>query len=620
MGKTKPKEAAALAKEVDLLVERLAAEHFDKSLSKNKDENYWKSLDDACDQAFLDDLEKLVGESEGPAEEFLSQLTHQDPKFLKELFCHLHPTSLDKIEKLFVRSGGVDFDFSRIWEKHCENLHLSPQANFSENGKVIRPWKEHFLIQSCIHLAFGEKLEGVESPIFVGNCCHVKQLDLSNLPEIPDEAASFILQHFPCVETLNLSSCSRLGPQLLKEVRYDAKHLRKLNLSHCQGLTFELLENLFKKAPVLEELILESTDIDNDSLAALAPLSDHLRHLSLAKTQISDEGLSALPPFPMLRSLNLSNCEACGDFGISMLIRSLDHLEELNLSGCHALTHSLIDQLPLSLKHLNLNWCTHLGDEALDQLDYLSPALLSLSLAHCKKISNKGIEKLALLGTLESLDISFCSNVSAGSLCHLIKEGSSNLKSLGLAGLPVDDSVFQVLSSVKKLEKLTLPGRIDLGHLKNHSLAPLKELNLEDCVSLNADTLKLFKKQGWHKSLTHLNLTGCYNIDNECFEMICDFKNLIELSIGGGWNNLLLIDPESLHGIEKLKHLMTFSLSMLEFIDYDVLRVALEKAPQLKQLDLGPCPHLRPAEIMQLREDFPSTHITCFGYIGIRPY
>jgi len=81
--------------------------------------------------------------------------------------------------------------------------------------------------------------------------------------------------------------------------------------------------------PVLRELDLERTGVDDDALISLAPLST-LESLSLLHTPVNGSGLRHLRPLQPLRSLDLS--ETALEDASLMHMAALPHLEQLVLA------------------------------------------------------------------------------------------------------------------------------------------------------------------------------------------------------------------------------------------------------------------------------------------------
>jgi len=139
------------------------------------------------------------------------------------------------------------------------------------------------------------------------------------------------------------SSAGPAEPQLPTVPVADAGTLTKIRQTGALAMPLAQNTNLIEV-----DLNLVGDHIENGQLADLAPVSQQVASLNLARTKITDDGLKALEPLKNLRRLHLENTKI-GDTGLTHL-KGLVTLEYLNLYGTQV-TDSGIEQLS-GLKNL----------------------------------------------------------------------------------------------------------------------------------------------------------------------------------------------------------------------------------------------------------------------------
>jgi len=237
--------------------------------------------------------------------------------------------------------------------------------------------------------------------------------------------------------------------------------VRHVVFQECSGLTSETLEQL-KRLPVLEELSILNSPLEEsivDTLVSLRTLKSvqlvncgitgtsleklaalPLEHVEILDRQLSIEGANAVAKIPTLKSLKL----ASPGVPLARLEGVVQHpsLEELDVAMCPTgenwvrvvagipqLKRVLFDsqsldeatlaqlvQIP-TLEELDLSG-SPLGDESLRLLEG-RPTLVSLSLKHCKNLSDEALQYVARLPHLKRLNISE-SSITAEGLHYLV--------------------------------------------------------------------------------------------------------------------------------------------------------------------------------------------------------
>lgn len=232
-------------------------------------------------------------------------------------------------------------------------------------------------------------------------------------------------------------------------------------------------------------------------------------------TQLCDSALKYLEHMP-LTSLSLHGCTQISGFPGLQYLQALP-LTALNLHGCNLLKPSslqLLKQMPL--KHLDLGGCHYATSLGLQHLRGLP--LVSLSLEYewrtrmlvTHQPMDSGLEALAGMSALESLNISGCDTILDGSLRHLADAPLTSLDLSDCGGLSV---ASLARFREKPLTSLALAG---WDQLTDEGLAQLKGLPL---TSLDISFCHGVTDAGLgHLTglpLTHVDLFGCRGVSPE---------------------------------------------------------------------------------------------------------
>lgn len=296
----------------------------------------------------------------------------------------------------------------------------------------------------------------------------LESLSLSGCYSVTDAAlASAFAAELPALRRLDLSLCKQVTDSSLGRIAQSLKNLEELELGGCCNVTDTGLLLIAWGLRKLRRLNLRSCWHVND--AGIAHLcgggeargTPELEHLGLQDCQrLTDEALRhAAAGLPRLRSINLSFCVAVTDAGLRHLAR-LPHLEDVNLRACDGVSDAGVAHLaegaagvaPARLRALDVSFCDKVGDEALAHATAGLAGLRSLSLSACR-LTDEGLERVARLSQLETLNIGQCSRVTDRGL-RALGDSLLNLRAIDLYGCT--GITPQGLDHVVKLPKLSV--------------------------------------------------------------------------------------------------------------------------------------------------------------------
>ena len=298
------------------------------------------------------------------------------------------------------RSEVTPVDFARLprslerltlWQ--CDlprgNAHFLPSLHYLKlfdcvlkTGTILPPSIQHLVLE-----VVGQRTEaGLE-------CLphSLRRLELDGYPEeitakgwkrLPQSLRHFrltccaltdaALQYFPhSLERLSFSFCSKVTGNGLKHL---PPSVQLLKFGHC-WITDEALECL---PPSIQHLELSYCHLITDEGLGYLSASQTLRHLTLHKSGITDQGLQYLPH--SLHCLCLVDCD---------------------------ITDTGLTHLPESLRRLDVKWCGKLTLQALEYIPH-SLKLHNLNFSYCLKITSEGLDRLAQFPKLQILKLSDC--------------------------------------------------------------------------------------------------------------------------------------------------------------------------------------------------------------------
>eukprot|EP00929_Paragymnodinium_shiwhaense_P013908 TRINITY_DN121755_c0_g1_i1.p1 TRINITY_DN121755_c0_g1~~TRINITY_DN121755_c0_g1_i1.p1 ORF type:complete len:801 (+),score=186.20 TRINITY_DN121755_c0_g1_i1:158-2560(+) len=231
-------------------------------------------------------------------------------------------------------------------------------------------------------------------------------------------------------------------------IKYGPKKVRFARLADLPRRALEAL---------LQTLVARNALNDN---VLLHVLTRETQHLGLeGATQLRRSVLNTIGrSCPNLRVLDIRTCQQVDNRIVRDVLQSCEHLEALRLDGCVRISDSAFAPAlwkpPLAgllgLAELSVAKCTQLTAEGL--MGYVmkgAPSLRKLNLGNCRfdKFDEVASELVLSFG-LESLDLSYCSNITDAAFSMASSSRMCRLKELHVASTSVSDSAVESVAAM----------------------------------------------------------------------------------------------------------------------------------------------------------------------------
>lgn len=289
-------------------------------------------------------------------------------------------------------------------------------------------------------------------------------------------------------------------------------------LLHLTGFTLKYFTMRgFKKitdhgVSVLIQPCLESLDLSNCSritgLFLSLAMSSSFRRLNLSETNITDDEMIHLVRLHSLTYLDLSCCKGITDNGFRRL-GQLPSLTHLSIWGCSRITDNGMTCLAKlqSLSRLDISYCKEITDNGIRHLAQLH-SLTYLDLSCCEGITDNGMKHLSRMQSLTYLDISWCEITDQG----LAPLADTALEYLNLHDIRINGEGLKYLKKLP-LKKLFLSrcGEIVDDMLVYLTELPLEHLCLYHCKKITDAGLDHLSRL----PLVKLSLGGCMGITDK---------------------------------------------------------------------------------------------------------
>ncbi|XP_043823521.1 dynein regulatory complex subunit 6 [Dromiciops gliroides] len=218
-------------------------------------------------------------------------------------------------------------------------------------------------------------------------------------------------------------------------------------------------------------------------------------------------------------------------------INQCKNLQELNVSECVGLNDDAMRYVSEgcpALTHLNVA-NTDISNRTLRLLSRCFPNLQKLSLAYCRKFTEKGLLYLSLgkgCHKITDLDLSGCTQISVQGFRD-IASSCTGVKHLVINDMPtLTDSCIKVL--VERCKNITSVVFIGSPHLSDTAFkyltdCSLSKVRVEGNNRITDLTFKLMDK--CYEDLNHIYMTDCERITDASLKSIANLKNLVVLNL-----------------------------------------------------------------------------------------
>ncbi|XP_036616541.1 dynein regulatory complex subunit 6 [Trichosurus vulpecula] len=273
------------------------------------------------------------------------------------------------------------------------------------------------------------------------------------------------------------------------------------------------------------------------------------------------------------------------------------NLQELNVSKCEGLNDEVMRYVSEgcpALTHLNIAH-TDISNRTLRLLSRCFPNLQKLSLAYCRKFTEKGLLYLSLgkgCHKITDLDLSGCTQISVQGFRD-IACSCTGIKHLVINDMPtLTDSCIKVL--VERCKNITSVVFIGSPHLSDTAFkyltdCSLSKVRVEGNNRITDLTFKLLDK--CYEDLRHIYMTDCERITDVSLKSIANLKNLVVLNlancirIGDAGLRSFLVGPSS----SKLRELNLTNCTQISDL---ALAQMGERCRSLTYLNLHNCTQL----------------------------
>ncbi|CAK8677399.1 unnamed protein product [Clavelina lepadiformis] len=269
--------------------------------------------------------------------------------------------------------------------------YLSPDSFIENLSPVIDLVSENLRSLSFCQIT-GNFVFGSDKRWTFYKFSNIVRLELTECEYVTAQILEEIRKNCTKIETLNLSGCSNVDDQAMQVVS-KFEHLQILNISECSKVTDEGV-NFIADMPCQ---ILQFLSYD------VQQISDRLECLYLQRaTIISTQAINHL--FQKKPRLNLTELSICftvavRDETVDAISSGCPHLESIDLNFCSEVTDKSIDKLIKScrkLKVVSLHGLKNLEGNWLAEIDHYLPKLRCLGIAFCSGISEEKVKYLLL--------------------------------------------------------------------------------------------------------------------------------------------------------------------------------------------------------------------------------
>ncbi|XP_026439913.1 BTB/POZ domain-containing protein FBL11-like [Papaver somniferum] len=370
---------------------------------------------------------------------------------------------------------------------------------------------------------------------------NLKKLKLESRWDLTDSSLLCISAFYTSLSSLSLKGCTALTDARIATIISKCCKLRYLDLSHTKFGKLSILALVSDGVPLaeeigysrslafsLEELSIEGTGGDAESIKLLMSATFSVRVMNLSKTYLDENALDEfLGSF--LTNLDISDTKVSG-VSLTRIIQRNPNLRILLARGCENLEG--YDQLNKELCRNGLLEELSIGRRfGANSVEFLGPSIKALAVGRGASLDEQDLMKLPnICPSLKSLRLSdqvLLGNLIIGLLSSLT---SLEILSLGYCNGELTPAIFcSSLASIKVLNLEKVAPRMTNDDLDNltQTCKSLVELSLTGCPELNIDSQRIIAC-GW-PCLRTLHLEECGSITSEGVSWLYTCKALEDL-------------------------------------------------------------------------------------------
>ncbi|XP_078000896.1 F-box and leucine-rich repeat protein 13-like isoform X1 [Glandiceps talaboti] len=321
----------------------------------------------------------------------------------------------------------------------------------------------------------------------------------------------------PYLIHLNLRGCAHLKKPSFISIG-QCRNLQDLNISECTGVTDDMMKEIAEGCNILLYLNLSHTLVSDATLRVLAKCCTNLQYLSLAYCKrFSDKGLQYLANGRGCRKLiylDLSGCTQITPDGFKNIAHGCSNLQSIYMNDSNTLKDECISAITNkchNIRAISLLGAPHLSDSAMKSMA-VNRKLQRIRLEANNRISDVGMKQLA-------------------KYCH-------DLRHVYLVDCPrLTDATLKSLSACRNVNVLNIADCVRISDtgvrqmVEGPSGPRIREMNLTNCVRVS-DVSILRIMQKCH-SLTYASFCFCEHITDAGVELLGSMPSLVSVDISG---------------------------------------------------------------------------------------
>lgn len=306
--------------------------------------------------------------------------------------------------------------------------------------------------------------------------CTLEELHAASCLQLGFEGVKALCCNALKLKCLNLSSNKQLNNNCLDVICENLKHLEKLDISNCTGMSFAGFRRLGQLGNLRCASFANCGNSDEEIMVELFSSRpwQAIRQLDLSSCNVSDAVVTCLAEqMPTLVLLDVSHTELLTDDSVRTIWSSLRRLQVLRMARCSRLTNAA-----LSCPSSSEQW----GSTSLACL----VGLRELSLNGCQQLSDDGVVAAISFRELTSLDISHCELLTHVALEHIARHVPSLTKLVMGYCVQLDDGALKLaFDLLSRLHHVSVQGcrKITDQALRDAvSCQSLKYVNVKFCM------------------------------------------------------------------------------------------------------------------------------------------